>query len=127
MKKYAEETEDFELFGAFKTVDKYKGKIPSLVGRIEENAVEEKHADVILTTAHKSKGLEWNNIKIMGDFPSFIEKGNIISASSLKADEFNLVYVAMTRTKNRLRFDSESTFLQFIQKIQKLEKQHSKA
>lgn len=122
LKRYAGDTEDYELFSVFKIVDKYKSRIPYFISRIEEQAVDEKNAEVTLTTAHKSKGLEWSNIKILGDFPSFVEKGEIISPSSLKPDEFNLVYVAMTRTKCRLIFDPESTMQIFIQLLQKLEK-----
>jgi F-box protein 18 (helicase) len=126
LNRYAEDTEDYELFSVFKIVGKYKSRIPYLVSRIKEQAVDEKNAEVVLTTAHKSKGLEWNNIKILGDFPSFIEKGKIINPSSLESDEFNLVYVAMTRTKCRLIFDKESTMPKFIQKFQKLEKKSHK-
>jgi F-box DNA helicase 1 len=119
LKAYALEVEDFELLGICKVVEKYKWEIPSLVETLTQKAVEAREAEVLLTTAHKSKGLEWKNVHLMGDFPEFVEDGQLIDPVKLEPDEFNLVYVAMTRTISRLRFDKECGIPEFIKLYQK--------
>lgn len=54
-------------------------------------------ADIVLTTAHKSKGLQWDNVKIADDFP-------VASILEGKASdqERNLFYVACTRAIHKL-------------------------
>lgn len=51
---------------------------------------EERHADVVVSTAHKSKGKEWPTVKLGGDFPPPAKCGD---------PELRLVYVALTRCK----------------------------
>ena len=53
---------------------------------------------VILTTAHKSKGLEFDNVVIAGDF-KFGDKELL----SMPEQEINLLYVACTRAKKKLQ------------------------
>jgi hypothetical protein len=58
---------------------------------------------VILTTAHKSKGREWDNVILADDYPSpYDSKGRYIG---LHEQERNLLYVACTRAKKRLRYN----------------------
>ncbi len=114
LKAYSRAVEDIELMSICKVVETYKYSIPNLVKMISEKAVDADEAEILLTTAHKSKGLEWQNVHLMSDFPSFIEKDNLINPNALDPDEFNLVYVAMTRTISRLRFDSDSSMPEFI-------------
>lgn len=80
-------------------------------------------AQVTLKTAHKSKGLQRANVLLMGDFLDLVEDGQLIDPSGLDPDEFNLIYVAMTRTVFNLHFDKESTLPGFIKLVQKLKKQ----
>lgn len=55
---------------------------------------------VIMTTAHKSKGREWDNVLLANDFPSVYDKdGNFID---LSPEEKNLLYVAATRARKTL-------------------------
>jgi F-box protein 18 (helicase) len=119
LKAYARAVEDIELMSICKVVDTYKFSIPNLVKLISEKTVEVKEAEVLLTTVHKAKGLEWQNVHLMSDFPSFVENKSIINANSLDPDEFNLVYVAITRTKSRLRFDKDSCMPEFIKLARK--------
>lgn len=50
--------------------------------------------DVVISTAHKAKGLEWNSVQIGGDFRIPEEEGEIPSDAELM-----LMYVAITRAK----------------------------
>lgn len=60
--------------------------------------------DVMMTTAHKSKGLEWDTVVLADDFPSvYDEHGKYVG---LVAAERNLLYVAATRAKKALHLNS---------------------
>ncbi|RJP86281.1 MAG: ATP-dependent helicase [Desulfobacteraceae bacterium] len=120
LKAYVEAVEDVELLSVCRVVENYKFSIPQLVRMITEKAVDVKDAQVLLTTAHKSKGLEWPNVHLMGDFQPLIEKDELVDPKTIEPDEFNLVYVAMTRTISRLRFDKESNIPLFIRKVKEV-------
>ena len=122
LKMYAAAVEEIELLSMCKVVEKYRGRLPNLVDTLTTMAAEPDNARITLTTAHKSKGLQWDNVLLMGDFLDLIEDNQIIDPSGLDLDEFNLIYVAMTRTVFNLRFDKESTLPAFIRLVQKMKK-----
>lgn len=66
-----------------------------------EDSVDQPKIDVIVMTAHKSKGLEWGNVRIGDDFkgPEADENGNLVFPEK---QELNLGYVALTRAMNVL-------------------------
>ena len=123
LKSYAEAVDDFELLSVCRVVEAYNSRIPYLVQMISEKAVDAKDAEVVLTTAHKAKGLEWNNVLMLGDFPSFVEENKLIDSVDLEPDEFNICYVAMTRAISRLRFDKGSSLPNFIKIVQPQKKE----
>ena len=54
----------------------------------------EDSADVVISTAHRSKGREWPRVQLGDDFPDFsLDPG---------AEEFRLLYVAATRAREQL-------------------------
>lgn len=57
--------------------------------------VKERDADLILSTAHKSKGREWGSVRLENDFRHPDSKG-------YTDEETNLLYVAATRAINTL-------------------------
>jgi len=58
---------------------------------------------VLLTTAHKSKGREWDCVVLAEDFPSpFDKKGKFVGLEDM---EKNLLYVAETRAKLKLQLN----------------------
>lgn len=59
------------------------------------NKVRESQADIILSTAHKSKGREWSTVKLADDFRHPDSKG-------YSEEETNLLYVAATRAIDTL-------------------------
>jgi UvrD-like helicase family protein len=71
-----------------------EGKLWAAVNSAVAN---ENHADVILSTAHKAKGREWNSVRLADDFIS----GRLGPDPEAEA-EVRLFYVAMTRAKNLL-------------------------
>lgn len=64
-----------------------------VIGSLERMPSEDV-ADVVISTAHKSKGREWNSVQLAHDFPSG-QKGYI-------DDELRLLYVAVTRARREL-------------------------
>lgn len=56
---------------------------------------DESRVDVVLSTAHKAKGREWNSVKIAKDFQPSDEGG-------ISRSEAMLMYVAVTRAKQSL-------------------------
>ena len=99
-KNYAYATTDKELLSLIHLVKKYGGRIPDLMADLKKLTVDERVADVVLTTAHKAKGLEWDYVMLANDFtPCHDEENHIVRP---KDDEANIIYVAMTRAKQVL-------------------------
>jgi superfamily I DNA/RNA helicase len=53
-------------------------------------------ADVVITTAHKAKGLEWPKVKLSNDFKTPTDNQNPTN------EETNILYVAASRALNKL-------------------------
>jgi F-box protein 18 (helicase) len=123
LKDYAKATEDWEIMGVCRVVEEYGKRIPKLVEKITDAAVDMNKAKILLTTGHKAKGLEWANVHITSDFPDLVEDGEIIETSSLEPDEFNLIYVAVTRSMGGLRFQPGSSIADFIIEAKKQTKE----
>ncbi|XP_044284764.1 F-box DNA helicase 1 isoform X1 [Varanus komodoensis] len=109
LRDYAAKVEDKQLEMKIAIVEKYRDRTPGLVERISQchiNRLEE--ADYIVGTVHKAKGLEFDAVQIAPDFfqgfpadPS--EEGRPADRSaSVPDDEWNLLYVAITRAKRCL-------------------------
>jgi len=117
---YLEETEDVELKSALKCAKEYKDKLFSLL-KYSLKQFKNNNSSIVFSTAHSSKGLEWDKVIILDDFPKFTElikkdkykkieifRKKIKFVSSLIVDEFNLFYVAITRAKKKLSILSEN-------------------
>jgi len=118
LKDFAKSVEDWEITSVCKVVEEYGRRIPGLVKDIGRAAVSAKKADILLSTVHKAKGLEWPNVHITSDFPDLVEDDEFID--TLDPDEFNLIYVAVTRSMGGLRFDKDSSIKRFILEAKKL-------
>jgi F-box protein 18 (helicase) len=102
LKEFARTVEDWELSSRCSIVDEYRHKIPQLVRDIQKAAVEADNAEIVLTTAHKSKGLEFSKVRLADDFPKLVNNGKLITGEEFDIDEFNLIYVSITRAKERI-------------------------
>lgn len=85
--------------------------LATLVRLIEENTpqtlelklsacVKEEVADIIVSTAHKSKGREWENVRLGGDFT------DPATGKIPPEEEYRLAYVASTRAMTTLDIDA---------------------
>ena len=111
LEEYIEKTEDVQLKMMIEIVEEYGNDIPGILNLIKEKHVgnDEKHkAEMIFSTVHRCKGMEYDSIQIVNDFitQDKVEKqtkgtrtDDEINVAKLN-EEINLLYVAVTRTKN---------------------------
>lgn len=72
---------------------------PDILEHLEDSVLtSSKKAHVTLTSAHKSKGLEWNQVKLHDDF-RFVILDQEKNGSFADGQELNLLYVSVTRAK----------------------------
>lgn len=113
MESYAETVNDCELKARINVVRKYAFRIPRLLERLEaadEQDVARAHASC--TTAHKSKGLEFDQVVLGDDFANLMHDSGVplvsnllpvgAKAEPLSDEEANLIYVACTRARKNL-------------------------
>lgn len=115
--EYGEAVNDREILSCVKVAQKYTDRLPVLIEMIESGAVAPEQAQVVLTTAHKSKGLEFPSVRLAEDFmPLLDEDGKVFQAfgaSPAEIEDVNVQYVAATRAMRALQLnDSLSAYLQ---------------
>ncbi|XP_027986712.2 F-box DNA helicase 1 isoform X6 [Eptesicus fuscus] len=108
-KRYVTTAEDKELEAKIAVVEKYNIRIPELVERIGKCHIEDlDFAEYILGTVHKAKGLEFDTVHVLDDFVKVpCARHNLAQlphfrVESFSEDEWNLLYVAVTRAKKCL-------------------------
>src|SRR5690606_33999715 len=98
----AQEAKDLEMTRLVKILKDYPD-VPRIVAALRKNmALEEEDADVVVSTVHRSKGLEWESVIMENDFPDLFDTGERAMSAEQRADELNLLYVAVTRAKSKL-------------------------
>ena len=70
------------------------------------NQPKEADANLVVSTAHKSKGCQWASVQIAGDFLPPKEEG-----AEMTPAELRLAYVAATRAQRELDLDAVPHFL----------------
>lgn len=88
-----------------------EGRAQEVINNLNFSEKSEATADVILTTSHKAKGLEWDQVVLADDFKScYDNKGKL---QKVDQEEDNLLYVACTRARKVLKPNSvvEEKFL----------------
>lgn len=68
-----------------------------LIATLKNTVDNEQEADVVVSTAHKAKGREWNTVELVDDF--LISRSNENGEDDYDPAELRLFYVAMTRCK----------------------------
>lgn len=111
-KNYADDAADGEARVLSSVVEEFGHGTPDLIKQIFLNEVAHaKDASLVLTTAHKSKGLEHNCVRIADDFDvlqSLEEKLRSDPDASIPAQDINLLYVALTRAKHALSLNEDT-------------------
>lgn len=104
---YLEESKDEELKRQITLVE----KIGKRIFFIADSVVPEEEADCVITTCHKVKGLEYNNVYIGDDFIRLISKDGEVTKD---INELNLIYVGITRAKEYINVGSICQFLNLL-------------
>ncbi len=113
LEEYIEKTEDVQLAMMLELVKEYGNEISDLIKSLKELHVpddQREKAEMVFSTVHRAKGMEYDVVYLAEDF---ITEERIIRLTGEKKDtqpvdfsklneEINLLYVAITRAKNKL-------------------------
>lgn len=112
LRDYINKTGDSELAILLEIVLTYKNEIPNLLNQLKQKHVslgDKNQAQLIFSTVHRSKGMEYDEVELLNDF---IQEEDLISALKDKSlndlgklrlnEEVNLLYVGITRAKQKL-------------------------
>ena len=143
LEDYIKKTDDVQLAMMVEIVKEYGNKIPGIIKTLKEKHVDNNNkekAEMIFSTVHRCKGMEYDAIQLVNDFitEEKIEKqagDNSEHNISKLNEEINLLYVAVTRTKNRIHIPEDlmpSDFasraqIHIIKDLSEEEKQHKKS
>jgi len=104
-KAFATNVNDVELLSKIKIIEKFGQRLPAIINKIKSVCCKDiRMADIVLSTVHKAKGLEFESVVLLNDFPDF--KDDYGRMGMVSEDEKNLVYVAITRAKTTLVMNS---------------------
>jgi hypothetical protein len=92
-----------------------KGTDPyGLADYLRRTQVPAHEARLLVSTAHKAKGREWDRVVLWDDFPTWWEEGRAPFGVEPDPEEENLFYVAMTRARRHLSLAKLPTALEAI-------------
>lgn len=109
LRELADEAEDPELRHLVRVVDDYGHRVPSLIDQIKSHHVALDKAQwatfdgIFFATAHKAKGLEFDQVWLADDYMQFFEDGCEIGPDEVDQEEVNILYVALTRARSAVR------------------------
>lgn len=114
LEEYIESTEDAQLGMMMEIVNEYGNEIPRILKNLKElhtGDEDRAKAEMIFSTVHRAKGMEYDTVHLVNDFISEQKLDRTIkeAAAAKQAidkdklnEEINLLYVAVTRTKQKL-------------------------
>jgi len=104
-KDAAKSSKDIEMNRIVKIIDEHGPSLTRKISVLRKNAVtDEVNADLTISTAHRSKGLEWDTVVLEEDFPDMLSPDISEKKDTDEiADELNLMYVASTRAMKTLQ------------------------
>ncbi|GFU27898.1 f-box DNA helicase 1 [Trichonephila clavipes] len=99
---YARQVDDNDLLAKLDIVNQHGSRIPEFVNIIKEKCSHTMAlANVIFSTAHKAKGLEFDTVCLTDDYP--VAPGiDYRRRRVVDLEETNILYVALTRAKRSL-------------------------
>lgn len=116
LEDYIDNTSDAQLRMLVEVVKEYGKKIPGYIKKLKDGHLDHNDkdkADMIFSTVHRCKGMEYDEVTLAGDFITeekiigmMARKDDSINTDRL-AEEVNLLYVAITRTKGKLNIPEE--------------------
>lgn len=139
LEEYVDKTNDMALGVTVEIVKKYGNEILKIIEQLKEKHIgkseNKENAEMIFSTVHRCKGMEYDAIEIGNDFISEKElkemtQNNEHSIYEKLNEEINLLYVAVTRSKKSIHIPknlmpSDFTTSNQIHIIKNKEKQES--
>jgi F-box protein, helicase, 18 len=118
LEDYIEKTEDGSLSMIVDVVKEFGARLPGLISELKNNHAEDKEsADMIFSTVHRCKGMEYDEVTLLSDFineeklkKQVAQAGGTTMPERAKnklSEEINILYVAATRAKNKLKLPPE--------------------
>jgi F-box protein 18 (helicase) len=126
LEDYIEKTEDNSLGMIVEVVKEFGNQLPALISELKTNHTTKKEdADMIFSTVHRCKGMEYDEVTLLNDFINEEKLRKYITQfggdkmmeanKNRLAEEINVLYVAATRAKNKLRIPAEINPLQSVE------------
>jgi len=117
MLQFNHKYQDPDITFLAKLIKEHGASFKNIIKQLENACyVEEDKAAVTLSTIHKSKGREWDNVVLEDDFIIFTNEVPLEEILVYDIEELNLIYVGITRTKvNLLLSTGVSSFLKRLQ------------
>ena len=95
--------DDAELALAVRRVLEYGNRIPRVIRELKLGvSADERDAEIIVSTAHKAKGREWDTVRLAPDFKEPFTFCKMAKKWKVLEEERNLLYVAATRARSTL-------------------------
>lgn len=107
---YADTVDDKELKMLIRTIDKYGADIPHLIENLKTKSIKNlTNEEIILSTAHKSKGLEFKSVVLLDDFAELkVEIDSKGKETRPTVEDINILYVALTRAEKNLKINEKT-------------------
>jgi superfamily I DNA/RNA helicase len=106
LESFAKDTKNQDYLNIIKFINTYGDNIFEINKKIKEKITTSKEeSNIIFTTTHKSKGLEYEQVIMADDFISkkeILNNKNNLSDEKIK-EEINIYYVAATRVKKAIK------------------------
>lgn len=112
LEEYIEKTEDAQMGMMLEIVREYGEDIPFIINSLKQKQVPDanrEEAQMIFSTVHRCKGMEYDQVTLVDDFiteakvkKAAIDLKDNPSLLPKAFEEINLLYVAITRTRNLL-------------------------
>ena len=93
-------------------VKEYGAALPRLIDQVSASACAQPgEANLLLMTAHRSKGLEFDQVLLDDDFHDLVDKNGRPNHGAMDAHAFdqevNLLYVALTRARHAVELNRQ--------------------
>ncbi len=113
LEEYIQKTEDNSLAVMVEVVKEFGNRLPGLINELKTNHTSTKEeAEMIFSTVHRCKGMEYDEVTLLNDFTNEdklkkqieLNGGDKMSeaARNRLSEEINILYVAVTRARNKL-------------------------
>ena len=120
LREYAEKTEDKPLELLITLVEEQGDEVAGVIEELKKRHVSDEDRDqaqIYFSTVHRCKGMEYDEVQLVADFPTQVTIDKLEQQLKTKPlepgervkvmEEINLLYVAITRSRQRLHLPAD--------------------